>query len=946
MYSKFLKRVLAKEGYYCVIGLDKKGRARQVFKQTLEEVDEVAQKFVDSNYNVYFGCAKFKEPTRRDIPNAGYFKSLWLDIDCGPDKDQKKAYPDQETALAELIRFCEETGLPVPTLVNSGLGIHAYWRLKTELTKEEWLPLGKRLKDLCREHNFRVDPAVSADAARVMRMPGTFNQRGNPPIQVEVLASSPLLEVDEIREILGSGPEFLPVPDYIKREISPLQQRLMQNRSNSFEKILTKSAEGKGCAQIVHIVQNQAECDYNLWRAGLSIARNCTDWKVAIHAISSEHPQYDFDLTEKKAEDLVDKPYLCATIEDMNPGGCEGCPLKDKIKSPIVLGSEVDRSESDTIEYKESVAESTTEESQETVAPTLTFKIPQYPYPFFRGKKGGVYRRTEDEDDKLIYENDLYIVKRMDDKVMGELALARVHLPKDLPKEFIIPLSKLNSTDELRKLLAAQGIICMPKQVEGIMAYLVDSVRDHQAKSDAEILRQQLGWVQGENKFIVGTDEYRSNKPPRHSPPSPATESVAQWMHAEGDLTEWRRVANTYAKPGFEPHAFAFFTAFGAPLMNLTGYKGAFINLINQQSGTGKTTILRLINSVWGHPHELLSKESDTLAHKLFRLGVLQSMPFTVDELSNMRPEDASRLLYSISQGKGAGRMQSQINMERQNDTTWSTIGVGTSNSSMVELLSTYKAVANGEIMRLIEYNIHRTSILTKQEAYELFETTLDANYGHAGPMFIQWVLDNKDYTIALIDDIQKYVDERANFNNQDRYWSAAIACNIAGAIIAKHVGAIDIDPDLITDWVIDVLVPELKGIVTEQKANYSDILGQYLNENLLSTLIINDAVDARTKIPQSPIQEARNALLIRAEPDTKLVYVSSKSFKQFCVDNRVIHKNMLKQLADSGVYKGELKKRLGKGTKLSGSPAISVYKFVYDVSDMLDEVVNEDSHD
>lgn len=946
MYSKFLKRVLAKEGYYCVIGLDKKGRANQVFRKTLEEVDQVVQQFVDRNYNVYFGCAKFKEPTKRDIPNAEYFKSLWLDIDCGPDKDQKKAYPDQETALTELIRFCEETGLPIPTLVNSGIGIHCYWRFRTEVTKEEWRPLGVRLKTLCREHNFRVDPAVPADAARVMRMPGTFNQRGNPPIQVEVLASSPLLDVEEIREILGEGSDLPPVPDYISREVSPLQQRLMQNKKNSFEKILTKSAEGKGCAQIVHIAQNQAACDYNLWRAGLSIARNCTDWNVAIHAISAEHPEYDFELTETKAEDLIDKPYLCTTIEDMNPEGCEGCPHRGKIKSPIVLGSEVERAESDVIEYKESTEESTEEEDQQTTTPTITYKIPKYPYPFFRGKNGGVYRRTEDEDDKLIYENDLYIVKRMDDRTAGELALARVHLPKDAPKEFIIPLSKLNSNDELRKILATQGIIFMPKQIEGIMAYLVDSVRDHQAKSDAEILRQQMGWVEGENKFVIGDKEFIANKPTRDSPVSPATESVAEWLHEEGDLLEWKRVANTYARPGFEPHAFAFFTAFGAPLMSLTGYKGAFINLINQQSGTGKTTILRLINSVWGHPQELLSKESDTLAHKLFRLGQLQSIPFTVDELSNMRPEDASRLLYSISQGKGAGRMQSQANMERQNDTKWSTIGVGTSNSSMVELLSTYKAAANGEIMRLIEYNIHRTNILTKDEAYSLFETTLNANYGYAGPMFIQWVLDNKDYTVSLIGDIQKYVDEKADFNNQDRYWSAAIACNIAGAVIARHIGLIDIDPEVICDWVIENLVPELKGVVTDQKESYSDILGQYLNDNVANTLIINDKPDERTNIPSSPIQEARNALLIRAELDTKLVYVSSKSFKQFCVDNKVIHKNMLKQMAEKGIYKGELKKRLGKGTKLSGAPAISVYKFVYDVSDIVESAADENSHD
>lgn len=946
MYSKFLKRVLAKEGYYCIIGLDKKGRAKQVFRKTLEEVDQVVQKFVDSNYNVYFGCAKFVDPTRRDIPNAGYFKSLWLDIDCGPDKDQKKAYPDQETALTELIRFCEETRLPIPTLVNSGLGIHAYWRFKTELTKEEWLPMGKRLKELCRKHNFRVDPAVPADAARVMRIPGTFNQRGNPPIQVEVLASSVLLEVDEIREILGASAELPSVPDYIKREISPLQQRLMQNKSNSFEKILTKSAEGKGCAQIVYIAQNQADCDYNLWRAGLSIARNCTDWKVAIHAISSEHPNYDFEFTEKKAEDLVDKPYLCSTMDDMNPNGCEGCPLKGKIKSPIVLGSEVERSESDTIEYKESVEEPIFEDSEDNTSLTITYKIPNYPYPYFRGKNGGVYRRTEDDDDKLIYENDLYIVKRMDDKGRGELALARVHLPKDRPKEFIIPLTAMGSKEELRKVIASQGIICMPAFVDGIMGYLIESVKMQQLNQDAEILRQQMGWVAGENKFVIGTKEY-SEYGARYSPPSETTESVAVWMKRQGSLDEWKRVADVYAKPGFEPHAFAFFSSFGSVLMPFTGYKGAFINLINKESGTGKTTILHMINSVWGHPQELLSKESDTVAHKLFRLGVLQNLPFTADELSNMKGDAVSQLLYSVSQGKGAGRMMAQANMERKNDTTWSTIGVGSSNSSMVELLANFKAGANGEIMRLLEYPIRKTNLLNKQDAHELFEGTLFSNYGHAGPLYIQYILKNRDEVMQLISELQNHIDEKANFSNQNRYWSAVIACNIAGALIAREVGLISIDPMKVLDWVIATLVPTLMGVVGEQAASYDDILGQYINENLMSALIINGSPDSRTNLPQSPIQLPKMQLLMRAEPDTKKIWVSAKSFKEFCVKHRIIHKEMMDLLKEKGVLLGEKKKRLGKGTHLVGAPAITTYEFMYsDFDDIIQGLPNENPHD
>jgi uncharacterized protein (DUF927 family) len=947
MYSKFLKRVLATDGWYCIVGLKEGARTKQIFKESLEEVDEVVTDLLKNSYNVYFGCAKYKENTKRIKDNADHFKSFWLDLDCG----SSKAYPSQEAALTDLARFCEETTLPMPTLVDSGYGIHCYWRLSAAVSRAEWKPLAERLKVVCKEHGLKADPAVTADEARILRVPGTLNFKGNPPVDVGVLASSARLDIEDFRKTLGGSALLPPVPDYIRREVSPLQQKLMQNRTNVFQKILEKSFENNGCLQIASIAIEQADTDYNLWRAGLSIARNCADWKVAIHVISSDHPNYDFDLTERKAEDLADKPYLCKTFEDLRPEYCADCKFKGKIKSPISLGSEVLRAESDTIEYvkeeseEPEESEADEETDQETTVEVVSYKVPPYPYPFFRGKTGGVYRRTEDDDDKLIYENDLYIIKRMDDYERGELALARVHLPKDKPKEFIIPLTAMNSKDELRKILASQGVLFMPIFIDGIMMYLIESVKMHQIKSDAEVLRQQMGWVEGENKFVLGTQEFNEYGA-RYSPPSAKTESLAPWLTKKGSLENWKDVANVYNRPGFEPHAFAFFTGFGSVLMPFTNYKGAFINLINKESGTGKTTILHMINSVWGHPQELLSKESDTLAHKLFRLGVLQNLPFTADELSNMAPENVSQLLYSISQGKGAGRMQSQANMERKNDTTWSTIGVGSSNSSMVESLAIYKSAANGEIMRLLEYQIRRTNLLGKQEAHEIFEGLLYSNYGHAGPIYIQWVLKNRDEVMELISNVQKHVDEKAKFTNQNRYWSAVIACNIAGALIAQHLELISIDPTKILDWVIETLVPELKGIARDSNNNYATVLGDFMNENIANALIVNDKPDERTKLPTAPIQEPRLQLLLRAEPDTKTVWISSKAFKEFCVKQRIIYKDLLETLRKQDIYLGEFKKRLGKGTKLVTSPAVMVYQFKYEFDDLMQDIGNANSHD
>lgn len=940
-HSKFLKRVLATQGWYCIVGLKSGAKPKQTFVESLDEVDAAIQRMLDAEYNVYFGCAKYKSNTKRTKENAGYFKSFWLDLDCGAGKD----YPDQNTALADLVRFCEELELPSPTLVDSGFGIHCYWRLTEEVPLQEWVQVAEQLKALCKHHKLKADPAVTADAARILRVPGSFNHKVSPPLEVSVLASGARVEFEAFRQMLGTPMALPPVPDYIQQGLSPLQEALMKNRSNRFETIIRKTAEGKGCAQILYVLTEQAECNYNLWRAGLSVARNCIDWKTSIHVMSDQHPNYSYDLTEEKATDLVDKPYLCSTFESIRPEGCEGCPFNGKIKSPIVLGSEIEPATEDTIEYVVQPAE---EEGEKPVV--VEYKVPQYPFPYFRGKNGGVYARVEEGEDgepgtELVYEHDFYLVKRMSDKERGELVLAKLHLPKDPPKEFVIPLSVIGSKEELRKLIAMNGVISSGKGIDKIMNYLTASSKVQQVQEEAEILRQQMGWVEGERKFILGDKEIAVGSI-RYSPASSTTESVAKRLRSKGDLAEWSRVANTYGRPGFEPHAFAFFTAFGAPLMNLTGYKGAFINLINKESGTGKTTILRMVDSVWGHPQELMSKESDTLNHKLHRLGVLNSLPFTADELSNMSPEKVSQLLYSISQGKGPGRMKSSQNQERENDTTWSTIGVGSANTSMVELLSSYKAGASGEVMRLIEYQISRTDILAKEEAFELYEQALLNNYGLAGLVYIEWVVNSLPTVLDLIREVQKGVDVKANFSNQDRYHSAVIACNIAGASIAKFLGLIDIDIERVVQWVIDSLVPELKGAVTEQEVAPDNFLGQFMNNNLMNTLIVLDELDPKTNLPRSPIMEARNSLYIRAEIDTKIAYVSVKAFRDYCAENRTMYRQMLKTLKSQGIYMGEMKKRLGKGTKHAYSSPVSVYKFKYEYDSSVLGEVNENSHD
>ena len=271
-------------------------------------------------------------------------------------------------------------------------------------------------------------------------------------------------------------------------------------------------------------------------------------------------------------------------------------------------------------------------------------------------------------------------------------------------------------------------------------------------------MRTQFGWADKDTKFIIGEQEISADKV-SYSPPSTATGSLAEWLKPTGDYDEWKKTVATYDQPGFEPHAFGLFTAFGAPLLKHLNLKGAIINLINNTSGTGKSTVLKMCNSVWGHPEELMLQWKDTPNSMIHRLGVMNNLPVTIDEITKLSGDNFSDLAYSISQGRGKNRMKQHENAERINSTKWGTMALTSSNASFYDKLSSLKATPDGEFMRLLEYRIDLTGNLTKEEADVIFNRLYD-NYGHAGVEYAQYLVGNLETAIDAVMQIQQKLDK------------------------------------------------------------------------------------------------------------------------------------------------------------------------------------------
>ncbi len=923
-----LDLVLPTEGRYCIMGLGK--YPDQNFAETREEALEIAQRLADQKFNVYFGVAKYGVLNNRTQENAKYLKALWMDIDCGEEKAAEgKGYVDQATGMSEFKRFCKAVGLPKPILVNSGNGLHMYWPLAETVSKQQWDPLAKRLRQLCADHNLIVDPAVF-ETARIMRMPDTYNYRYDPPSWASIMSiDCPPLTYEQMKELLGAPDPEPAKPDFIPAAgLSPMMEAMMSNQVKRFKTIMMKSAAGEGCQQLLHCYNNQDELEEPLWRAGLSIAAFCVDSERSTHLLSNQYHDYDPAEVDKKVAYIqrTGGPYKCETFEKLNPGGCDGCPNQGKIKSPIVLGLEIAEADEDEVEVVE-------EESGEP----QRYVIPEYPFPFFRGQSGGIYKRppkdSEETEPQLVYEHDLYVLKRMHDPDAGETLLFRLHLPRDGVREFSVPLAAAVVKEKLRDALAPHGVAPTGKQIESLLFYVTSFVKNLQYANKAEIMRTQFGWADKDSKFILGDREITKDGV-FYSPPSITTRDEAKLIYAKGTLEKWKEVFNMYSRKGLEPHAFAALTAFGSPLLKFTGLSGAIINVIYPRSGSGKSTTLYVCNSVYGEPQKLASIWKDTAAAKIHRLGVLNNLPNTIDEITNTTPLEFSDLSYSISQGRGKNKMKSQTNEMRLNNTSWQGITLSSSNASFYEKLGAAKDSPDGESMRLLEYTIAPNTVIDVAEGKEMFDHQLYENFGHAGEIYIQWLVNNLEDAKALLKKVQAKIDKEVQFTSRERFWSAVAACNITGGLIARSLGLHDLDMAAVYDWLVKML-NEMREDIKPPQSNPAIILGEFINAHMTNALVVNGEIDARSNLEAMPIWEPRGELLIRYEPDNKHLYVAAKQFKDFCVKQQINYKGTLRELHQANVFVEAMNKRMSKGMKVV-SPAVRVLKFDASTSEFI----------
>lgn len=876
---EFLSTVLPPEtnDYYCVVELSVKNEHK--FSITLADVVEDAQTFGKLKRETYYAVATFKTDANRLAINASSIRCLFADIDVG----DSKPYKTPRKALAGIEKYCTETEFPLPLIVDSGHGIHAYWPFTAAVSIAAWKPVAEAFKLSCEKHGLHIDYSVSADAARVLRVPGTHNRKVRHDTKlVRVMNTAIVQPFEEYKEKLESFLTPAPAPAPKKDDIldnapayaktgASFRMALADIAQSNFDKILALG--DKGCLQINHYVNNASQDGMEpLWRAVMSIAKFCVNGEEKAHELARLHP-YDTVRTDKKLSEILG-PHNCTTFEKLHPSICDKCVNKGKIKNPIQLGLELKKQEEKEVEVQVG-----------SVVQKQAYPTP--PEGYILGERGvGIQFSDEAGIPRIAYVSDTPFYATNTYDRAGERFVQFTYVEHETAKSTVMPLSMATGRDEAIKAFAKVGVMVPNGQDNGFRAYVKATIAEAK-KRPPLLMPTSLGW-QTDDTFAF--DSRIFSKDTEHIVPMYGFDNVNATIGTKGTLDGWCMVIHGLIQLERWDILSMMLVGFAAPLMKFTGLAGVTFHLCGNNSGLGKTLCQRLASSVWGHPDKFRITPNTSSVAMLNRLGMLGNLPLLVDEITHKGRNDSEwfpEFLSQMSDGRGKDRMESSSNAERRNTTTWATIALMTSNKNMMDYLTAERAhTSEGEIRRLVEIVFFKELKLTPL-IQSLFIDTLPNNYGVAGEAYAKWLVRNVDVVRKFTKEMYTEVFSRFGAAGDERFWIAGCSTILAAAALLGKQNADIIDLPIVQ--IRDFLLNTVKHMREESKRNKRtalDVLNEFTKRNFGKLVVVNDRVTKISGVEVAEIEDRRDVCGRVEKGHTKGwvdYFIEARTLKAFC---------------------------------------------------------------
>lgn len=916
-----------------------------------------------SGHNAYIALSAFRDPRAgRKQNNAAAQKALWLDIDCGRAGCE---YADAKAGMAAVLHFLKVTGLPMPLTVISGQGLHLYWTFTQSVTTAAWKNMAARLRVLTGRHGLRVDTTRTEDEASVLRLPGTLNygkdgqvreviwfHKGadHSPIELAALLYRQVPQV-ETRQAKTCQPAVVPPPP-----ATPLHAQLAKVAAGFEDKNRLPAQITRACAQI----RRAGQAAYPAWYAMMTVMRHCRGGREAVHLLSRTDRRYSpatVDAKFDECERYAAGPARCDTFMAHDPEACLGCQHRGRISSPVELGDPRLAPPPSTPPMEAPPVGYTGAAAEEYIEPFICKEFRVEPgrgvvwnQPIKNEDGSSSYRQT------LINESEVYIKQTQLDysgPQVRRFYRIQVRSPDRRTEDLTFDVEEHLGGIGMLKWLGHNGLLPIkPKYNKTMCDFMGTYLGAIQKNLPSTEVYSSFGWnqrtdpVSGDRRpgFIIGQRMFLAGE----TRPVSLAAGCARMAEKEftycGELEEWKKIPRMYRVLGQKEAQLFMCAAFAAPLMRfgVGTATNALLSIWDARGGRGKSTLLKVINSVWGHPDEMMCGRSDTTSARFQVMAKRKNLPVCMDELTTMGESELSSLLYDIANGRE--KRKSTMSGTALADTgQWETVTFITSNRSIYELMEIHSPQTQAESMRVIEIPCTFQSYSGTRigACIEEIINSMKTNYGLAGPEFMRLCFENPSVFTELPRRVMRW-DHGNRQDSEERFWTYSLALILEAGRLAVRFGLLDYDMEALEAWVRDELIPRLRRRVKSEIRGGPGILTSILNAHLDQTVVVASA--QRPRGQPGPAGSAASAAGIdsyvlklptrtlgaRIEMETRFIYVGSTNLARWCAEMRVSTEALLEELQLAGVWdsKDKMRYSLGRDVPVLDMGRMTCYRF------------------
>lgn len=866
------------------------------------------------------GVTKYgKIKAHRHATKALALKSIWIDIDCGHGKD----YATQADALVALTKFVDDASLPAPTaIVNSGGGIHAYWISDTPLTVDQWRPYAEGLKAEALRLKLCKDTGIIADCARILRVPGTFNNKiAGMPRVVKLLHLAPedysfagmpklarlatLVKVTKApQSVTAAVTQAFTLPDAFKvgaasafavldaagDKLNAGIERKDLSLPLLVDQAIVKCQHFRDCATTHGALHGQG-----LWALTLLACTFLDDGERWAHNFSKGYPTYDAGETDAKfaekqkykAENNLGWP-SCSAFEGEG-AKCAGCPFKGTISSPLALCDRQDPPAPPPVNFAQAAVEEALD----------------LPEGFTVNERGYICEIIEKIDPKSQASSTEYMplflcqLRNFHAQSGIRMMLFETSLDKGHWEEVKIRETEdlINETTII-KALRQYGVkpntnwVQAPRRIIHFMTSFME-------KLDIERERQKaipFGWLWSDRVvselpigFAYGGRVCMNDGSQR--PASYSDPQLENFYKPTGSDELWWdlfHMVTAQHHPGLEC---IIASSFAAPLMTATGLYNGVVHAWSPDSGARKSTSMQIGAAIWGKPK--LTKERPSASQKgiLKKLGIIKSLPLFWDEINSQEKIDqVQAILGDLTEGATGTKLTSGRDVTAYDE--WQTCMLVGANKSLIDNIIRKVKDTDAQLQRVFEYTVEKRAAPGVGTDVDVQLASLDRNYGHMGLLYSKYLGDNIELVFKLVRDVRVKFAAEVGAEDQERFRAGLAAAIYSGAVIANEIGC-DFNLNELWQFLVDRFREQKHkitnaAIVAGTPDNTATALSQFFKHHVKNTLWIQGLPARRRGPPDAvvyvagPRKEYPQEIHVRFSISDRVVDISKAALSKY----------------------------------------------------------------